>query len=121
MEELKITPSPWKVERSVPDWNMPFMFFVTAEGRDQSDPIVYLYGGINSPLRTDARDAKRNAVASADADLIAAAPDMYSALDPGSLEAIADEIECFANSGRCHSLRVIAKAQRAALLKASGK
>lgn len=63
--------------------------------------------------------------AKANAHLIAAAPDLYAALDPSLLESIADELSehgtigrHFENSARIHSLRVIAKHQRAALAKA---
>lgn len=47
-----------------------------------------------------------------DARLMAASPDLLSALDPETLDAIADEIE---NSARADSLRVIARKQRAAI------
>jgi hypothetical protein len=57
----------------------------------------------------------------ANARLIAAAPDMLAALDPDTLEAIANEIGGeFKHSARADSLRVIAKQQRAALAKATG-
>jgi len=55
------------------------------------------------------------------AHLIAAAPDLFEALDPEALEAIADEIDCFEHSARAAGLRGIAKRQRAALSKALGQ
>lgn len=54
----------------------------------------------------------------ADAQLIAAAPEMYDAIDPEMLEAIAREIDGFEHSARAESLRVIARRQRAAIKKA---
>lgn len=41
--------------------------------------------------------------------------DAKAACDPDALEAIADEIDCFEHSARAHSLRIIAKKQRALL------
>jgi len=43
------------------------------------------------------------------------------AQDPDMLDTIADEIDCHEHSARAHSLRVIAKQQRAALAKARGE
>jgi hypothetical protein len=57
----------------------------------------------------------------ANANLITSAPDLYDALDPDTLEVIAEEINCFAHSARAMSLSVIARKQRAALAKADGK
>ncbi|MFN7132244.1 MAG: hypothetical protein ACK4N5_09180, partial [Myxococcales bacterium] len=58
----------------------------------------------------------------ANINLIAAAPEMYEALDPDALEAIADEIgAAFEHSARADALRVIAKKQRAAIAKARGE
>ena len=47
--------------------------------------------------------------------LYSKAPDMFAAMDPDALEAIADEIDCPMHSTRAHSLRVIAARQRAAM------
>lgn len=55
----------------------------------------------------------------ANASLIAAAPEMFDTLDPDTLEAIADEIDCHEHSARAGSLRVIARRQRAAIAKAT--
>lgn len=47
---------------------------------------------------------------------------VYEALDPDTLDAIADElIDDFKHSGRAASLRAVAKAQRAALALLDGK
>ena len=61
--------------------------------------------------------------AEADARLIAAAPDLIGALEPGALEVIADEIagDSFRRSSCAESLRAIAKQQRAAIAKAEGR
>lgn len=58
--------------------------------------------------------------ARANALLISAAPDLLEAHDPDTLEAIADEIECFKHSARSASLRRIARQARAAIAKAEG-
>lgn len=50
---------------------------------------------------------------------MAAGPDLLDSLDPDTLEAIANEIECFDHSARCGSLRWLAKRQRAAIAKAT--
>lgn len=43
--------------------------------------------------------------------------DLVAAMDPDTLEAIADEIDCHEHSARAGSLRVLAKQQRTALAK----
>ena len=63
-------------------------------------------------------DTDERAIATA--RLIAAAPDLLGAVDPDTLEAIANEIDCFQHSARAGSLRILAKRQRAAVLKAVG-
>ena len=47
--------------------------------------------------------------------------ELLRSIDPDTLEAIADEIQCFEHSARCRSLRVLAKMQRAALARWEGK
>jgi hypothetical protein len=42
---------------------------------------------------------------------------LFESIDPETLEAIADEIDCFDQSARAHSLRVIARNQRKAIEK----
>ena len=60
-------------------------------------------------------------IVAGNARLITAAQDLYEALDPDTLDAIADEIGGeFVHSARAGSLRGIAKRQRVALLKARG-
>lgn len=51
--------------------------------------------------------------------LVSAAPDLLASLDPDTLDAIADEIDCPEHSARAHGLRGIAKRQRAAIAKAT--
>lgn len=53
------------------------------------------------------------------ARLMAAAPDLLKSIDPDTLEAIADEIDCFQHSARAGSLRALARVQRAAIAKAT--
>lgn len=55
------------------------------------------------------------------ADFVAAAPELLEALDPDTLDAIADEIDCHQHSARAHGLRSIAARQRAAIAKATGE
>ena len=63
-------------------------------------------------------DAHRLIPGNADARLIAAAPDLFAALDPRSLEVIADEIDgTLLGKVRAASLRAMAANQRAALAK----
>lgn len=57
--------------------------------------------------------------AAANAQVAAAAPDLLDALDPETLEAIADELTEFKHSARAGSLRVIARKQREAITKAT--
>jgi len=56
----------------------------------------------------------------ANARLMGAALDLRDSIDPNTLEAIADEIDCFEHSARAAGLRSLAKRQRAALAKANG-
>ena len=96
----KFTPGPWKFEQS-DNW------YIRDAAGNAFQCDEHYYPWVSSNI--------------ADWHLIAAAPEMYEALDPDSLEAIADEIDCFEHSLRAHSLRVIAKQQRAALAKAEGQ
>lgn len=65
------------------------------------------------------QEATVNAEALATAHLFSAAPNMLAAMDPDTLNAIADEIDCFKHSARAAGLRSLAKRQRAAIAKAT--
>jgi hypothetical protein len=56
----------------------------------------------------------------ANARLYVKAPEMYASFDPDTLEAIADEIDCFEHSARAHALRVMAQRQRELLAEIEG-
>lgn len=72
--------------------------------------------GVNNTDFDGSKDEDRD-----NAQLIAAAPELLESIDPETLEAIAAEIETdFKHTARAGSLRLIAKAQRAAIAKATG-
>lgn len=96
MSEFKGTAFPWRKVKGRDAREV----FVLGPGEDEE--VADVYGQAN-------------------ADLIAAAPDIFASIDPETLEAIADEIGGeFHNSARADSLRVIARKQRAAIKKALG-
>lgn len=107
----KHTPGPWSmtgVRSRIMDPDTTFHFIEAGETCIAAVPY-------------SDRTIQEHLASLADGRLIAAAPDLYEALDPDTLDAVAEEIDCFEHSARAHSLRVIAKAQRAALAKAGGK
>lgn len=108
MSEPKWTPGPWKA--MPPDsWGD---MEITAPSRDGKIEISLLKTDYNGLIGVEQV---------ANARLIAAAPDLYDSCDPDTLDAIADEIDCFEHSARTAGLRSLAKRQRAAQAKARGE
>lgn len=94
------TPGPWNVTLSG--------LGATVWAGDERAPVIIA-------------DRGREPTDIADAYLISAAHDMCDAMDPETLEAIADEIDCFEHSARAAGLRSLAKRQRAAIAKVEGR
>lgn len=98
MSDTKFTPGPWELSLEVPNWG---------EGEDDPEFYSVYIGGEAVDVPTD--NAK------ADANLIAAAPDLYAALE--AMFAIGTTSEC--HEGPCgHKACGLAKA---ALAKARGE
>lgn len=95
MSESKHTKGPWRTT------NVPF---TNPKMRQKIGPAILV-----------------NAINDADAHLIAAAPELYEALEPGTLERIADDIEKVGFDSSAEDLRDIAARQRAAIAKAEGR
>jgi hypothetical protein len=112
MSESKHTPGNWFVD----DDERPYTVS-TDHGQEICRCLCY----DDFPCLEEDDAADVNAESLANARLIAAAPELLDSIDPETLEAIADEIDCFEHSARAAGLRGLAKRQRAARAKATGQ
>lgn len=112
MSEPKFTPGPWRVCRSNEDFDGPFY---ALDDDDYERPI----NAIRSKSETVACAHDLFEFDEANANLIAAAPDLYKAL--ANLEPYLDAIVCYASTIEEHPPNGFILETKAALAKARGE